>query len=378
VKAVEILRSPRRWHELPAWARRRWRTRDPLLPGLLAGKRATLDRCTFDLSSTSLCIRSRFATGRYEAPERKLARELLDPALPVIELGGCIGVLGCIVNRMLREPRRHVVVEANGALLDAIERHRALNGAEFVVEHAAIGYGAREVELHIHPRLVTASSAHKHGFARYQLLCDIEGAEQQLIETEAARPRRDGDRRAAPRRLRRRDRAEADRVARSARPSARRLRRERRRAAALNEEDAHRDAVRAGGGEHAARCSGERCRCEERDRGERACCARERRPQLRFGVVDRERPRADHRADAGDHRHEREPAEHVERCTVVAVVRDVDERRTGEHEPVDRVDDEERRDVRHELSRVQRRRAVARGEDRDQHDAERAVDLERR
>jgi FkbM family methyltransferase len=200
----DILGSSRRWHELPAWARRRWRSRDAILPGLVVaarGNHVVLDGCEFDVASTSLRIRSRFATGRYEAAERRLARDLLDPALPVIELGACIGVVACIVNKSLAHPRRHVVVEANSALLATIERSRELNGATFVVEHAALGYDGPEVELYVHPQLVTASSAQRsrgravrvrattlralserHGFERFQLICDVEGAELAMIE----------------------------------------------------------------------------------------------------------------------------------------------------------------------------------------------------
>ena len=203
-----LLRSPPRWRELPAYAARRWRSRDRPWLGLYAvahGNVASLDGCRFDLRGVSFSIKGRFVDGTYEAAERRLAAELLDPALPVIELGACLGVLACTVNRRLARPAEHVVVEANPALVPALERNRALNGAAFAIENAALGYGGATVDLHVHPRLVTASSAQRtrgravrvpaltlaaladrRGWSRFSLLCDVEGAEAALVEQDAA------------------------------------------------------------------------------------------------------------------------------------------------------------------------------------------------
>jgi len=138
----------------------------------------------------------------YEEPERKALSQFLNPALPVVELGACIGVVSCLTNRRLQQPENHVVVEANPALLPLLEENRARNGCKFKIVHAAVSYGAETIMFNVDDNIL-ASSVHgdegravavstvtlerllnEHGFQRATLICDIEGAELQLVEHE--------------------------------------------------------------------------------------------------------------------------------------------------------------------------------------------------
>ena len=137
----------------------------------------------------------------YEEPERKALSRFIDPELPVVELGACIGVVSCLTNRRLRRPERHVVVEANSALLPLLEDNRARNGCQFKIINAAVSYGAETIAFNVDDNIL-ASSVHggerqvvvatvtlerllnEHGFERATLICDIEGAELQLVEHE--------------------------------------------------------------------------------------------------------------------------------------------------------------------------------------------------
>jgi FkbM family methyltransferase len=139
--------------------------------------------------------------GRYEVEEVALARRYLDPELPLVELGGSIGVVACVTNRLLSRPERHVVVEASPVLLPTLEANRTMNGCKFSIEHAALAYHTDAVEFpleghFLHGRIngsdktarvqaVTLGKLlEKYEFETINLVSDIEGAEIELVEQE--------------------------------------------------------------------------------------------------------------------------------------------------------------------------------------------------
>lgn len=141
--------------------------------------------------------------GRYEHAERQALDSVFDPDLPVIECGGSIGVLACLINRRLTNPDAHAVIEANPALLPLLERHRVMNGARFRVVHGAVAYGAPEVTFAVShdslasrlggagrqvrvPAVTLASVAAQSGFDRFGLVCDVEGAEMDILRHDEA------------------------------------------------------------------------------------------------------------------------------------------------------------------------------------------------
>jgi FkbM family methyltransferase len=151
-------------------------------------------------------IKAHIASDRYEQPERKALKHFLDPGLPVVELGGCIGVIACLTNKRLRLPENHVVVEANPDLIPLLERNRDQNGCRFTIVHRAVAYGADRVTFYRNmiflasnvDRLYGESPTDattvqtttfgdllvRFGFDRCTLVCDIEGAECSLVEHE--------------------------------------------------------------------------------------------------------------------------------------------------------------------------------------------------
>jgi FkbM family methyltransferase len=165
-----------------------------------------LDGCTFSLQSPviSSTVRDLLLSGQHEAPERALIRRHLDPSLPLVELGGAIGVVSCIANAMLHDASRHVVVEANPALLPVLEDNRRRNGRAFTVLHRAVGYGTDAVSFPVSTDILASSTLiptsvmidvqttslaailQARGFQQCTLVCDIEGAEIDLVREEAA------------------------------------------------------------------------------------------------------------------------------------------------------------------------------------------------
>ncbi len=165
---------------------------------------ARLDNCEFVLRGLKdEGLRNAFLFGDYEQYERKAVLEYLSPGLPVIELGACLGVVSCITNKRLQHPKRHVVVEANPAVVPFLKRNRSHNHCEFQILNLAIAYGrdsieyaptdnfagnalgetagARKIRV---PTITLRQIAQRYGFERFTLICDIEGHEREMIERE--------------------------------------------------------------------------------------------------------------------------------------------------------------------------------------------------
>jgi FkbM family methyltransferase len=104
---------------------------------------------------------------------------------------------------MLADRARHVVVEANPALVPLLMQNRDLNGCRFAVLNRAVAHGAPVMEFHVADD-VLSSSLHVPGrqsvavptttlrgvldeqqFERCTVICDIEGAELELVEHES-------------------------------------------------------------------------------------------------------------------------------------------------------------------------------------------------
>ena len=188
---------------LPGWY---YAHGDTTLPGWLVERRGnvvTLDHMTFDVGVPNLSRRQKtgMARGEYEREERAAVRQYLDPALPVIELGGFIGVVSCAINRRLDQPAQHVVVEANPDNLPVLEGNRARNHARFTILNRAIAYDVDTVLFHragLAGRVVPSATADtvevatttvQHiaadaGFERFALVADIEGNEVDLVQHE--------------------------------------------------------------------------------------------------------------------------------------------------------------------------------------------------
>jgi FkbM family methyltransferase len=148
--------------------------------------------------------RSRLYFDIYEAPERALAQKWIEPDSSVLELGGCVGVVSCVVNKLLERPENHVVVEANPTLIDLLRENRDANRCAFQIENCIVSR-APEAEFYI-ANIMTANRKDsgigkriqveaetlealelRHGTRFDTLILDIEGGEFDLFTENAAR-----------------------------------------------------------------------------------------------------------------------------------------------------------------------------------------------
>jgi len=171
----------------------------------LMGNRWKMDGCTFVLSSPLIPHYSKctFVSGKYERDMRGLIKRHLCRGGATIELGASIGVVSCITNSLLDDPKAHVVVEANPEIIPLLEANKEENKSGFTVKYAAIAYGSDTVPFYVHKKS-TGGSVHfktdkevkvptislkqildESGFNNVNLIVDIEGAEIPLIANEA-------------------------------------------------------------------------------------------------------------------------------------------------------------------------------------------------
>lgn len=106
---------------------------------------------------TTLETRGRFLLRRYEIPECRLSRKYIAHDATVLELGGCLGVVACVVNRRLDDPRRHLVVEPHPAIVPYLEVNLARNECAFSVRQQVVS-DADEATFYLRDPYIAGSS----------------------------------------------------------------------------------------------------------------------------------------------------------------------------------------------------------------------------
>jgi len=140
--------------------------------------------------------------GKYEEAGRELCTKYIDRSLATVEIGGSIGGVACITNKLLDNPARHVVLEGNPILIPTLETNRNANGTAFIIEPYAISYQGPTITFTISDnfmlggvqtsqgreiKVATISLRdiiEKHRLETINLISDCEGAEVDLIENE--------------------------------------------------------------------------------------------------------------------------------------------------------------------------------------------------
>jgi FkbM family methyltransferase len=156
-----------------------------------------------DVPAINTSQKAKFLFDRYERPERLALKQFLDPEVPVIEFGGNIGIVSCIINKRLKNPEQHIVIEANPELIPGLERNRHNNQCQFQIINCAIAQGCNEVAFNISndtlgssvqimsqrsvivPAITLKTLLKQYKFSTCTLVCDIEGGEIDLIKYES-------------------------------------------------------------------------------------------------------------------------------------------------------------------------------------------------
>lgn len=142
----------------------------------------------------------------YEEPERQLIARFMRSDLPVIELGGSLGIVSAFVNQRLAAGLHYTIVEANPRLIDICRTNAATtgNGDRIEVIHAACAYHTSSISFmasdNIHANRIAQDGgtntitvpavtlkdlvARSVGMSAYTLIMDIEGAEWDVFEND--------------------------------------------------------------------------------------------------------------------------------------------------------------------------------------------------
>jgi FkbM family methyltransferase len=171
----------------------------------LLGNKVRMDGHTYSVDSPFISTghKSTLAFGLHEMEERALIRRWMPSDLPVVEVGGGLGVVSCLINSKLARPSDHIVVEANPSLIPVLKRNRSINGARFQIINKAIAYDRDTIELGLDEEFVGSSVERKLAntaivytttvealafeFKQFGVVCDIEGAEADLIRRELSK-----------------------------------------------------------------------------------------------------------------------------------------------------------------------------------------------
>jgi FkbM family methyltransferase len=202
IKAAPIVNPLRRWFRI-------WRQKEHWWVGLLVvlrGNVVRVDSCTFRVSHAAIATatKSLFLLDGYERAEREILKKYLNRSHAVIELGGSVGVVACVTNKLLTDRHKHVVVEANPDLIGVLTANRNRNGCLFTVLNRALAYGGNETTFYQDPAEFLGSSVQlrterpvrvatislrriidEYGFDTCTLVCDIEGGEMELVRHES-------------------------------------------------------------------------------------------------------------------------------------------------------------------------------------------------
>nr|AKQ03315.1 hypothetical protein [uncultured archaeon Rifle_16ft_4_minimus_37913] len=140
----------------------------------------------------------------WEDPERDLILRYLPTGEDFIDLGGCIGFVSLLA-RKFKHTKKHIIVEGNPSLMGTINRNLALNNEKDIIPLNRVyskkkgkidfiisdtGLGNSSVRGKVQGKKVRVKAISLKGIMktykikRFNLLCDIEGNEEELIESE--------------------------------------------------------------------------------------------------------------------------------------------------------------------------------------------------
>ena len=173
----------------------------------LGGGVFDIDDLAFDIPRelTTRGFRAQFFFNTYERNERVLLAKYLPADSTVLELGACLGIVAGVTSRLLDDPSRHLVVEADPRLALLLEANRDRNGLLFGIENGLVTRGT-DGTFFISSVILSGSSIQNpesigrtevptttveeleaaHGMRFDALVMDIEGGELQFMRENPA------------------------------------------------------------------------------------------------------------------------------------------------------------------------------------------------
>lgn len=143
----------------------------------------------------------------YEQEEYRLVNKYLNESeSDIIELGGGIGFISCVISNIISDDSKHIVIEPTFELIHAIEKNMELNDCKFKILNAAYAPPGESVTLYKRKEAYENSTIQNnneiiideenvrsislenlidtYSIEQFILISDIEGQEKELINNE--------------------------------------------------------------------------------------------------------------------------------------------------------------------------------------------------
>ncbi len=133
-----------------------------LLMSLISKNKFTVDGLSIKTPDNfkNLTVLGQLALSKYEAKERYCVKKYLSPNSKVLELGGCMGVVACTINRVLENPTQHVVIEANSQIIPCLKDNANLNNCKFKIKNCIIS-NEKVHDFYVSQELLSSSTITK-------------------------------------------------------------------------------------------------------------------------------------------------------------------------------------------------------------------------
>jgi FkbM family methyltransferase len=89
--------------------------------------------------------RGYFALNNYEKSEQLIIKSFDFQPYTILEMGGCLGVISCLLNKTLASPENHVVLEANPKIIPYLQQNKTINNCHFTIENKVISDNGVEI-----------------------------------------------------------------------------------------------------------------------------------------------------------------------------------------------------------------------------------------
>ena len=145
----------------------------------------------------------------YEKQEIKAIKKYVKPDMKILEVGGSLGITSVIANSILKDPKKHFVLEANPNLIENLTFNKSQNNSKFTVVNAPISSSEKNITFNFNNISLGGSINNKlHKYEEFKhgkynnlktktltpkiieekynlqfdcLICDIEGEEYNLL-----------------------------------------------------------------------------------------------------------------------------------------------------------------------------------------------------
>jgi FkbM family methyltransferase len=83
----------------------------------------------------------------YEKEEQFLVRKYLPKDAQVLELGARYGTVSCVISEVIQDPTKHVAVEPDPSVIEALTKNRIENGGKFHIFNGVISKNGYELKF---------------------------------------------------------------------------------------------------------------------------------------------------------------------------------------------------------------------------------------